>query len=105
MVAPAFTSDRDAEKWRGLNGTEFASLTIQQKEEAMPDKVLQLKWWQIAILKEQIETAEKGAELGRAGKITTNSECTVEWDGMNVKLEIPEEEPEEPTTDFGEHGL
>ena len=48
---------------------------------------------QKTLMKEQIEAAEAGVKLGRTGGITTNSECTVEWDSTSVTLEIPEDEP------------
>lgn len=53
---------------------------------------LNLKWWQAKIVREQLNTAEEGLALGHEGKITLDSGCVVQWDNLNVKLEIPDEE-------------
>ena len=55
---------------------------------------LNLKWWQIKILKEQIEAAQEAVVLGREGKLTMDNGSVIEWDTFNVKLEIPEDEDE-----------
>lgn len=56
---------------------------------------LHLKWWQVEVIREQVEAAREGSAFGRSGKIVTNSECTVEWDSAGVRIEIPEVEPDE----------
>lgn len=54
-------------------------------------KKLILKWWQVRLLKEQIEAAEEALTLGKEGMITMNNGCVIEWDSFNVYLEIPED--------------
>jgi len=53
---------------------------------------LNLKWWQLHALKQQIEAVREAVALGREGKLTMDDGCIVEWDVFNVKLEIPEKE-------------
>ena len=55
---------------------------------------LELEWWQAKIVKEQIEAAEEGLELGREGSITLDSGCDMKWDTKGVTIEVPEVVPD-----------
>lgn len=49
---------------------------------------IKLSWHQARLVKEQIEAAEAGAKLGRAGQVVTPSEALTKWDDRGIEIEL-----------------